>query len=110
MKKEVLDFHAEFCKAFSSPKRLEILCILKEGEMTVSDITRKLGVPKASVSQHLSVMRMMGILKTRRSGINIYYKIANKKITHACNLMQGALAQLIEGAAVTRNSMSQSLL
>ncbi|OGW26229.1 MAG: hypothetical protein A2X59_01970 [Nitrospirae bacterium GWC2_42_7] len=99
MKQEVLEFHAEFCKTFSSPKRLEILCILKEGEMTVTDITMKLGVPKASVSQHLTVMRLMGILKSRRSGTNIYYRIANKKITQACSLMQGALAHLMEGVA-----------
>jgi ArsR family transcriptional regulator, virulence genes transcriptional regulator len=99
MKKEVLEFHAEFCKTFSSPKRLEILCILKEGEMTVSDITRKLGIPKAGVSQHLTVMRMMGILKARRNGTNIYYKITNAEITQACSLMQDALERLIEGVA-----------
>ncbi len=100
VKKEVLEFHAEFCKTFSSPKRLEILCLLKDGEMTVSDIIKKLGVPKANVSQHLNVMRMMGILKGRRDGTNIHYSIANKKITQACTLMQNALAHLMEGVAV----------
>jgi ArsR family transcriptional regulator len=100
MKKEVLEFHAEFCKTFSSAKRLEILCLLKDRELTVSDIVKKIEVPKANVSQHLSVMRMMGILKTRRNGINIYYRIANKEITKACSLMQNALAHLMEGVAV----------
>jgi ArsR family transcriptional regulator len=68
MKKKTIEFHAEFCKTFSSPKRLEILCLLKEGEQSVSDITNKLGLSKANVSQHLSLMRMMGILKARREG------------------------------------------
>ncbi len=60
MKKEILEFHAEFCKTFSSPKRPEILCLLKEGQMTVTDITRKLRLPKANVSQHLALMRLKG--------------------------------------------------
>jgi len=102
MKKEVLEFHAEFCKTFSNPKRLEIMCLLKEKEMTVSDIVKKLGVPKANMSQHLNIMRMMGILKTRRHGTNIYYRIANKKITKACGLMQNALGYLMEGVPVIR--------
>jgi len=97
MKKEIHEFHAEFCKTFSNPKRLEIMCLLKEGEMTVSDITKKLGISKANMSQHLTVMRATGILKTRKKGTNIYYGIANKKITQACGLMQDALAHLIAG-------------
>lgn len=100
LKKEVLEYHAGFCKTFSNPKRLEILCLLKEGAMTVSAITNKLGEPKANVSQHLTVMRMTGILKTRRNGTNVYYGIANKKIIQACSLMQDALVRLMEGVAV----------
>ena len=98
MKKKVVEFHAEFCKTFSSPKRLEILCLLKEGELTVSDITKKLGLSKANVSQHLNLMRMMGILKARRAGVNTYYMFANKRLAQACSLMQDALEQLMEGS------------
>ena len=98
MKKEVLEFHAEFCKTFSSSRRLEILCLLKKGEMTVSDITRELQVSKANISQHLTKMRLMRILKTRRDGQKIYYSIANEKLSQACGLMQDALAQLMQGS------------
>ena len=98
MKKKTVEFHAEFCKTFSSPKRLEILCLLKEGELTVSDITKKLGLSKANVSQHLGLMRMMGILKARREGVSIYYMLANKRLAKACSLMQDALEQLMEGS------------
>lgn len=98
MKKKVVEFHAEFCKTFSSPSRLEILCLLKEGELTVSEITNKLGISKANVSQHLTRMRMVGILKPRREGVNIYYMLANKRLAQACSLMQKALEQLMEGS------------
>ena len=98
MKKKVVEFHAEFCKTFSSPKRLEILCLLKDGELTVSDITEKLGISKANVSQHLTLMRRMGILKARREGVKIYCMFANKRLAQACSLMQDALEQLMEGS------------
>ena len=96
--KNIFEFHAAFCKTFSNPKRLEILCLLKDGELTVGDITKKLGSSKANVSQHLTVMRMARIMKTRREGANIYYMLGNKKLVQACSLMQDALAGLMEGS------------
>ena len=96
-KKGILEFQAQVCKTFSNPKRLEILNLLKAGEMTVSDITSALGTAKANTSQHLMLMRMSGILTTRRDGTNIYYRIANDKLIHACSLMQEALAQIMDG-------------
>lgn len=95
MKKEVLKFHAEFCKTFSNPKRLEILDVLKRGEMTVTDIQKRIGSSKAYTSQQLTLMRMKGVLKTRRVGQHMYYSLVSKKVSHACTLMQEALAQLM---------------
>ncbi len=57
MKKKILKLHAEFCKVFSSSTRLEILCLLRSGELTVSEITEKLGIPKANMSQQLRDVR-----------------------------------------------------
>lgn len=97
MKKEVLDFHAGFCRIFSNTRRLEIFLLLQGGEMTVSQIIDKLSVPKASISQHLTLMHLMGILEIRRNGLNIHYRMANKKVIQACSLMQNALAHLTDG-------------
>jgi ArsR family transcriptional regulator len=97
MKIEIMEFQAEVCKTFSSAKRLKVLNLLKAGEMTAGDISSAMGITKANASQHLMVMRMRGILKTRRDGTNIYYRIANEKLVNACNLMQEALAQIMDG-------------
>lgn len=97
IKTEIMDFQAQVCKTFSNAKRLEFLNLLKAGEMTVSDITNALGTTKSNTSQHLMVMRMRGILKTRRDGTNVYYRIANEKLISACSLMQEALAQVMDG-------------
>ncbi|OGW26455.1 MAG: hypothetical protein A2X59_08755 [Nitrospirae bacterium GWC2_42_7] len=89
--KTLFELQAEVCKTLSSPKRLEILNALKDGEKTVSELVDILGVPKANVSQHLAVMRHKGILRSRRNGVNIYYTLASSKVIQACLLMREVL-------------------
>ncbi|HAK88012.1 MAG: hypothetical protein A2077_04240 [Nitrospirae bacterium GWC2_46_6] len=93
--KSVYEMQAEICKILSSPKRIEIISALKEGEKTVTELVDILETPKANVSQHLSVMRLKGILKSRRDGVNIYYRIANPKVVQACVLMKEVLTELL---------------
>lgn len=93
--KSIYELQAEICKILSSPKRIEIITALKGGERTVSDLVDILETPKANVSQHLAVMRLKGILKSRRDGVNIYYCIANPKVVQACALMKEVLAELL---------------
>ena len=93
--KTIYELQAEICKILASPKRIEIITALKEGEKTVTEIIECLGIPKANVSQHLALMRLKGILKTRREGINIYYSIANPKVVQACSLMREVLSDLL---------------
>ncbi len=89
--KTLFEMQSDVCKTLASPKRIEILNALREGEKTVSELVEILGVPKANVSQHLAVMRHKGILRSRRDGINIYYSVSNKKVIDACILMKEVL-------------------
>ncbi len=89
--KTLYELQSDVCKTLASPKRIEILSALREGEKTVSELVEILGVPKANVSQHLAVMRHKGILKSRREGINIYYSVSNRKVIDACLLMKEVL-------------------
>jgi len=94
-KDEFYELHADFCKTFTNPKRIEILDLLRGGELTVTDIQKKIGIEKAHTSLMLNFMRLKNILKTRRAGTNIYYSIADNKIAHACLAMQDALAGIM---------------
>jgi DNA-binding transcriptional ArsR family regulator len=89
--KTLFELQSEVCKTLASAKRLEIINALKDGEKTVGELVQILGVPKANVSQHLAVMRLKGILDSRREGVNIYYRIANPKVVQACALMREVL-------------------
>jgi ArsR family transcriptional regulator len=89
--KTIIEMQAEICKTLTNPKRIEILNTLKNGEKTVTDLVAALGASKANVSQHLALMRLKGILATRRDGVNIYYRVSNPKVIAACTLMKEVL-------------------
>jgi DNA-binding transcriptional ArsR family regulator len=92
----LFELHAEVCKIFSHPKRLQIIEALRENELTVSELVERLRLPKANVSQHLAVLRQKKVVTTRREGLNIYYRIANPKIIRACDLMRLVLVEQLE--------------
>ncbi|KCZ71318.1 putative transcriptional regulator [Candidatus Methanoperedens nitroreducens] len=93
MDKRIFEMHAEICKIFTNPRRLEIISLLRDGEKTVNELTELAGVPQANVSQHLTVLRQNNVVTTRREGTNIYYNIANPKILQACDLMKEVLLE-----------------
>jgi len=57
----------------------------------VGEMVKAMGIAKANLSQHLSIMRQKGILLTRREGTTIYYRLARPKITEACGIMREVL-------------------
>lgn len=98
MNKEIFELHAEICKTFANPKRLEILNLLRNGEKTVGELAELAEIPQANLSQHLAMLRQRRVVTTRREGVTIYYKIANPKIIKACDLMREVLFEQIEEA------------
>jgi DNA-binding transcriptional ArsR family regulator len=87
----IYELHADLCKIFSNAKRLEIIDSLKDKEMPASELIAKIGLSKANLSQHMSVLKLKGVILTRREGVNIYYRIANPKILQACQLIREVL-------------------
>jgi DNA-binding transcriptional ArsR family regulator len=67
---------AALLKSMSNPSRLLVLCQLSEGEKSVGELERAVGVSQSALSQHLALLRHQNIVKTRRQGQTIYYSIA----------------------------------
>src|SRR5665647_1415236 len=84
---ELWELQADICQVMANPKRLQILNLLREKELSVGEMVQVLGVAKANLSQHLSLMRQKGIVITRRQGTTIYYRLAIPYITEACEIM-----------------------
>jgi ArsR family transcriptional regulator len=93
---KIFELHADVCKVFSNGKRLEILSILRNKEMTASDLIESIGLSKANLSQHMSILKSKGVVLTRREGVNIYYRISNPKIIQACDLMREVLLEQLQ--------------
>jgi len=100
---KIFQMHAEVCKSMANPTRLKIMNLLREGEKSVEELKKRLKLPKANLSQHLSILRQRRIVYTRRAGLNIYYKVANPKMIKACDLLREVLfEQLKEGERLVR--------
>jgi ArsR family transcriptional regulator len=94
--KQIYELHADVCKTLANAKRIEIINLLRSGEKSVSWLLEKTGLLKANLSQHLSVMRRQGIVRARKGGLNVFYRIANPKIVKACDLMREVLFEQME--------------
>ncbi len=99
MNEAIFQLQANICKAFSHPKRLQILCELKDGERSFSDLQEATGCSKANLSQHLSVLKERRVIIPRRDGQHMFFSVANSKITQACELMHEVLLDQVEGLA-----------
>jgi ArsR family transcriptional regulator, lead/cadmium/zinc/bismuth-responsive transcriptional repressor len=61
--------------------------------MTVTELTNKIGIPQANISQHLAILRSSGLVSTKREGNNIYYSISNTKLIHVFDLISEMLEE-----------------
>ena len=67
-------------KALSSPKRLEILEMLAQGEKAVETITAELGIDNKLASAHLKALKDARLVQTRRDGKRIYYSLSGSDV------------------------------
>ncbi|MBI2060343.1 MAG: winged helix-turn-helix transcriptional regulator [Nitrospirae bacterium] len=89
--RRIFELHAQICKVLSNPRRLEIIHHLRGAEGTVKQLVNATGYPKANLSQHLSVMRAAGLLRSRRNGREIHYRLAFPKMLKAYDLLREIL-------------------
>ncbi len=71
---------AGLLKAMGHPVRLHILCMLRAGDMCVCHIERVLDRRQAYISQQLMVLRDSGVVTSERRGLQVYYRLADKRI------------------------------
>lgn len=67
-------------KAVSSPKRLELLDLLCQGERTVEALAKEAGLTTANASQHLQVLRGARLVDTDKDGLFVIYRLADRAV------------------------------
>ncbi len=78
---------AEIYKILANSKRLEILNLLREQEMSVEELIKTLGISKTNVSQHLALLRYAHLVTVRREGLKGYYNIIDPRIVESCRII-----------------------
>ena len=92
----IYDLHAEICKTFANPKRLEIINTLRDKELSAKQMLDKIKISKANLSQHMSLLVEKGVVTARKSGTNVFYRLSDERITKACELMREVLIKHLE--------------
>lgn len=106
---------ADRLKALADPTRLKILHLLEGGEICVGEIATEVGGTQANVSKHLAVLRGAGLVKARRTGMNVCYSLAEPAVFEICRLTlkclerqaSGIVAELEEGTSALAEARAE---
>ena len=93
MYQQVFELHADLLKAMAHPKRLEIIHLLRDQTLTVTQIQEMLDLPQANLSQHLQILRQSGVLSHRKIGKQIFYRLSHHNFIKASDLVRQVLIE-----------------
>jgi len=93
MDKEIYELHAKICKSLSSPIRLEVLDLLRDGERSVRDMVASTGTSQPNLSLHLKQMWENGVLARRQEGSAVYYRVSNPEVFDAIDIFRRILSK-----------------
>jgi len=79
---------ANVATAFSSPKRLEIIDLLIQGEKDVDTLTKQISANFANTSRHLQILKNAKLVDTRRDGVRIFYRISDDRVFNCWKSLQ----------------------
>jgi DNA-binding transcriptional ArsR family regulator len=85
--------YAAVGRALADPKRLCVLESLASGELSVSDLSTRVGCQVPNMSQHLAVLRSAGLVQSRRDGSTVFYRLADVRVLEAYRLIQSLAGQ-----------------
>ena len=75
-------------KAMANESRLLVLCFLaEEGELTVSELTGRVGLSQSALSQHLAKLREEGLVATRKETQNVFYRVCDPRAEQVLALL-----------------------
>lgn len=90
---EIEVIQASLLRTLASVQRLRIIHILGRGPIEVQQLASELGLPQATVSQHLAVMRGVALVCATRDGRTVRYELTDPEILAACDLMRNVLVR-----------------
>jgi DNA-binding transcriptional ArsR family regulator len=77
---EQADLVVEVFRMLSDTTRVRLLWALADRELSVGELAERVGKPGPSVSQHLAKLRMARLVRTRREGTQVFYRLENEHV------------------------------
>lgn len=90
---EALQQVAQYFQSLSEPTRLQIVNLLRNGELNVGEIAEACGCSAANVSRHLSHLMRQGLVEREARGTTVYYRIADDSVYALCDLVCNNIAR-----------------
>jgi ArsR family transcriptional regulator len=94
LRDEMAELHTRFCRGIGDPKRLLIVAALATGEKTVGQLAQQIGAAHSNISQHLSLMRDLGLVRAQRIDNNVYYRLSDPRLADVVELLRAIQADL----------------
>jgi ArsR family transcriptional regulator len=82
---------ASIIKALAHPTRLFIVDEIAKGERCVCELTEMIGADMSTVSKHLSVLKLAGLVSDEKRGLMVYYRLTTPCLTGLFNCVEGVL-------------------
>lgn len=102
------DAATEKLRVYAQPQRLMILSCLSRGEKTVGEIDTATGIGQPALSQQLAELRRAEMVKTRRVAKQVYYDLADEKISLCVGSMEAILGDGGDPAAALGEVLSSA--
>lgn len=90
---DLAELIAQRFRVIGDPLRIRALDLLRDGELSVGELTARLGSSQQNVSKHLGVLLQAGIVSRRKDGTSSLYAIADPAVYDLCEQVCGGLQQ-----------------
>ncbi|MGC1816212.1 MAG: metalloregulator ArsR/SmtB family transcription factor [Casimicrobiaceae bacterium] len=93
---------AKLLKAMSNSARLVILCQLADGERSVGELERAVGLSQSGISQHLALLRREGVVSSRRIRQTVLYSLASRDVITVMGTLHSVFCRSPSAARTSR--------
>lgn len=85
---------AELFRSLSDPNRIRLISVMARGEINVGSLAQEVGISESSVSHHLRGLRQMRLVRARKDGRQVFYRLDDE---HIADLYQRGLDHILHG-------------
>lgn len=99
---------AEFFRVLGHPARVRILELLRDGERSVGELQAELHLDSSGTSQHLGVLRRLGVLESRKEGTSVFYRVRDPRTFQLLEIARQILTSSLEATQALLTELSAS--